>query len=188
MTDRLAEFLARREKQRVNDPTRVPAAVLVPVYLKDGQHHVLFTKRTELVSTHKGQVSFPGGTFDPGDKTLLDTALRESAEEIGLLPRDARILGELDDEVSLTSNYIITPFVGEIPWPYDFKLNVIETERLIEAPVSALLGNGCVRRELQLRNGEPMTAFYYTCQRDLIWGATARILNQFLDIYSQASR
>jgi 8-oxo-dGTP pyrophosphatase MutT (NUDIX family) len=118
------------------------AAVLVPVYCKDGQYYILFTKRTDKVTNHKSEISFPGGAYQEGDPTLLDTALRECTEEIGLEAAAVEVLGELDVTATLTTNYIITPYVGLIGWPQPLKLDGREAEEIIEIPVSALLQPG----------------------------------------------
>ncbi len=185
MIEILRQLLTQRKKRYVVDTNRVPAAVMVPIYDKLGQFHVLLTKRTEQVTDHKGQISFPGGVYEEDDLTLLHTALRESAEEIGLMTKDVDVLGELDDEVSLTSNYVISPFVALIPWPYQFKLNRDETEEIIEIPVSALLDKTCLRQETKTQDGEVVTSYFYHYQERIIWGATAHILNRFLGFFAQ---
>ena len=186
MKQRLKQLLSTRQKQYIIDDSRVPAAVLVPIYFKQGEYYILFTKRTEKVKEHKGQISFPGGAREDGDRTLADTALRESAEEIGLIVEDAEVLGELDDKFSVTTNYIISPFVALIPWPYEFKLNEYETAEIIEAPISALLNTNCLHQEVELRDGKMITSYFYHYQGRVIWGATARILKQFLEIFALA--
>lgn len=183
MREQLKQLLSLRQKQPIVDASRIPAAVLVPVYVKDGQCGVLFTRRTDRVSAHKGQISFPGGAYDEGDKTLLETALRESAEEIGLNRRNVEVLGELDDTCPFTSNYVISPFVALIPWPYQFRLNREETSGILEVPVPALIANG--REATEVIDGKVITAYSYHYQNDVIWGATARILRQFLNIYAR---
>ena len=185
MEQRLRQVLSQRQNQQIIDVSRVSAAVLVPIYCNQGQYHILFTKRTEKVREHKGQISFPGGAYQEGDRTLLDTALRECAEEIGLMAEDVEILGELDDKISRTSNYIISPFVALVPWPYQFKVNKDETEEIIEAPLPALLDKSCLHQEIETLDGEVVTTYFYHYQERVIWGATARILNQFLNIFSE---
>jgi len=161
--------------------------VLVPIYDREGQCHILFTKRTHEVNYHKGQISFPGGAYDDGDDSLLTTALRECTEEIGLMPDDVEVLGELDDFVTQTSNYVISPFVAVIPWPYRFQASKEEIEEIIEVPVSALLDTECLRLETSVIDGEEVTSRFYHYQGRVIWGATAQILNQFLDVFAQAA-
>ena len=186
MKQRLRQILSRRQKQHIIDTSRIPAAVLIPIYIKHGECYILFTKRTEAVKEHKGQISFPGGTYEERDKTLLNTALRESFEEIGLTSADVEILGELDDYPSMTSNYIITPFVGLIPWPYQFKIDREEVEEIIEAPIAALRDDNNLRLETEILNKETLTLYFYHYQDKVIWGATARILNKFLGVFDQA--
>ena len=178
MKRKLKLLLAARQKQQIVPAGRRPAAVLMPVYKKQGQHHILFTKRTENVMTHKGQISFPGGVYEEKDGTLVNTALRESDEEIGLRPQVVEVVGELDDTPSVESNYVITPFIGFIPWPYQFKLNDKEVDSIIEVPIPALLDKRSLIKEN--RSGSIVNSYYY--QGHIIWGATARILEQFLDI------
>jgi 8-oxo-dGTP pyrophosphatase MutT (NUDIX family) len=186
MKQRLKQALSQRNKQRIVDGSRTSAAVLVPIYYKQGQYYILLIKRTEWVKKHKGEISFPGGARDEGDKTLLDTALRECAEEIGLAPDKVEILGELDDEVSVKTNYVITPFVGLISWPYQFKADGEETEEIIEAPILVLQDRGYSHQEI--RDGKTVTKYFYNYQGRVIWGATARILNKFLGIFAEAMR
>jgi 8-oxo-dGTP pyrophosphatase MutT (NUDIX family) len=183
---KLREALSRRQKQHIIDAELVPSAVLVPIYWRQGQYYILFTQRTERVKEHKGQISFPGGAHQEEDRTLLDTALRESFEEIGLAPDKVKILGELDDTRTVGSNYVVSPFVGVIPWPYQFKLDGWETEEIIEVPISVLLDKDSCRKGIEIVGGQKVTSYFYHYQGRVIWGATARILHQFLDIFIQA--
>ncbi len=180
--DRLKQSLSQRQKKWHVDGSRVRAAVLVPIYCKHGQLHILLIKRTETVRVHKGEISFPGGTYEYEDGTLVNTALRESAEEIGLRPEDAEILGELDDELSLTTNYNISPFVAFIPWPYKFRLSPEETEEIINVPVQSLLDKTSRHRETRIVDGKAIIVHSYHYENRVIWGATACILNKFLSI------
>ena len=185
MLQRLKQALSWRQKSRVVDANRVSAAVLLPIYYKEGEYYILFTKRTESVKDHKGQISFPGGAYEEQDGTLFQTALRESAEEIGLPSETVELLGELDDLRTIGTSYIISPFVAAISWPYPLKVYQAEVEEIIEAPISALLDKDCLRQGTDILNGRVVTAYFYHYQGKVIWGATARILNQFLDIWVQ---
>jgi 8-oxo-dGTP pyrophosphatase MutT (NUDIX family) len=188
MEQRLREAISQRQKQRIINANLVTSAVLVPIYYKQGQYYILFTKRTNKVREHKGQISFPGGARHDGDRTLLDTALRESAEEIGLLPGEVKVLGELDDILTETSGYVISPFVALIPYPYQFKVDGWEVEEIIEAPISALLDKDLHQQTRVIDiDGQAVTSYFYHYQGRVIWGATANILHQFLDIFSQAA-
>lgn len=188
MKARLKQLLNQRKKQHITNPNRVLSAVLIPVFEKEGQYHLIFIKRTETVKAHKGQISFPGGTFEEKDKTLLNTALRECDEEIGLYTGDAEIMGELDDEATVTSCYIISPYVAMIPWPYRFRMNRDEVAEIIEIPISALLDEDCLEKKTELVDDKMVESYTYKYQGRIIWGATARILNLFLDLYSKASQ
>ena len=187
MKQRLRQALSQRQKRHIVDASRVPSAVLLPIYYKQGQYYILFTKRTGKVKEHKGQISFPGGVYQDGDRTLVDTALRECAEEIGLKAEAVEVLGELDDTATQTSSYIISPFVAIIPWPYPLKVDQWETEEIIEVPISALLDKSSLRQETEIIDGETVTSYFYYYQGRVIWGATAKILNQFLDIFAQVT-
>jgi len=180
--DRLRQSLSQRQKKRHIDESRVRAAVLVPVYCKQEQLHILFIKRTETVRVHKGEMSFPGGTYEYEDGALVNTALRESAEEIGLNPGDVEILGELDDEPTIITNYNISPFVAFIPWPYKFRLSPEETEEIINVPVQSLLDKTSRRKGIRTVDGKTIITYDYHYQERVIWGATARILSKFLSI------
>lgn len=186
MEQRLREALSRREKRSITDAKGVPSAVLVPIYRRQGQCYILFTQRTERVKEHKGQISFPGGAYQKGDRTLLDTALRESAEEIGLAPDDVEVLGELDDTLTLETNYIVSPFVGLIPWPYKLKVDGWEAGEIIEVPIAALMDKASRREETEVISGKAVTSYFYRYQERVIWGATARILHQFLELFARA--
>ena len=183
MQPRLKQALAQRQTSHIVGTDCVPAAVLIPLYHKQGEYHILFTKRTEIVKDHKGQISFPGGAYEKEDGILLNTALRESTEEIGLAAEAVEILGELDDYRTIDSGYIISPFVGVIPWPYPLKVDPIEVAKIVEVPISALLNKSYLRLGTDILNDQVITAYFYHYQGEIIWGATARILNQFLDIW-----
>ncbi len=187
MKQRVKQLLSQRQKQRIVSTSRVSAAVLLPVYCKQGKYYLLLTKRTHKVREHKGQISFPGGAYQEGDETLVNTALRECAEEIGLMPEEVEVLGELDDTISLTSNYIISPFVAFIPWPYHFKVDTSEVAELIEVPISVLQNKDGWHQKTEIIEGRAITTYSYHYQGKVIWGATARILSQFLDIFAQAT-
>jgi 8-oxo-dGTP pyrophosphatase MutT (NUDIX family) len=183
--EQLREFLTHRQKKSITDPKLIPSAVLLPIYYKEGQGYILFTHRTDNVKEHKGQISFPGGARHDGE-SLLDTALREAAEEISLAPADVKVLGELDDTTTVVTNYIVTPFVGIIPWPNKLKADGWETDELIEAPIAALLDKSSREDREEVIEDKPVTSYFYHYGGRVIWGATARILHQFLELYAQA--
>jgi 8-oxo-dGTP pyrophosphatase MutT (NUDIX family) len=179
------ELLFKRTINRLPENTGKPSAVLIPLYYSDGRHYLVFTKRTTLVSYHKGEISFPGGGYHKEDRNLLTTALRETREEIGLDSQKVEILGELDDKLTKYSQYIITPFVGSIPAGSQFVLSPNETAEVLQIPVPALRDLKCRRDEPTTLYGQDITTYFYTYQNHTIIGATARILKQFLDIYEK---
>jgi len=177
-------ILAKREKKVVlfsNKPLH-PAAVLIPIYKKDGEYHVLLTKRTEELEYHKGQICFPGGSHHDGDGSLKDTALREAHEEVGIRPEDVEILGELDSMGTVTSHFLVTPFVGIIPYPYKFTVSHHEIDELIEVPLAALADDRNYWEEERSAEGVTGKASFFRYNDKVIWGATARILKQFVDL------
>jgi len=159
------------------------AAVLVPLFKKGMDCHLLFTKRSEQVKYHKGEISFPGGVVDEEDSELVQTALREAFEEIGLKENDVQVIGMLDDILTITE-FIVTPIVGLFPYPYPFKISEVEIAELIEVPLSFLLNGDCFSEREIFRGGHKEIVDAYQYGEYVIWGATARILKQFLDLIS----
>ena len=183
----IRKALSERQK-RVEDPTGfVPAAVLLPLFEKGGDYHLVFTKRTETVNYHKGQFSFPGGRTHPEDRSLLDTALRETWEEIGLPPKDADVLGELDDIATYTTGFIISPFVAMIPFPHTFIANPAEVDEIIEVPLPVLRDKKNFAQEMLEVDGRPIMQYFYHYRDHVIYGATARIVKHFLDVLGPAA-
>ncbi len=180
--DRIADILRQRAAHRADRPGFRQAAVLLPLYENEAGPHLVLTKRTNLVPTHKGEISFPGGGFEEADGDLLATALREAHEEIGLDPEDVEIIGTLDDTATVTSRHVVRPFVGFIPHPYAFHLDAFEIDRLVHLPISALLRGAPFREEVWEREGRPITVFFYEHDADTVWGLTARILKQFVEV------
>lgn len=185
--DQIVWKLATRKRKVIDHPSYSRAAVLVPLFNKDGTCHLLFTKRTDLVKYHKGEISFPGGMVDDGDASLEKTALREAYEEIGLREEDVRIIGELDDIVTVTQ-FIVTPIVGFFPYPYPFKPSPIEIAELIEVPLSFLLTRENLTEQEITRMGRKEIIHAYQYGEHTIWGATARILKQFLDLIAATEK
>ncbi len=126
--EHVARILEARRPRQETPPGYRRAAVLLPLYETPAGPYLVLTKRTDQVPTHKGQISFPGGGFHETDGDLLTTALRESAEEIGLRPQDVAVAGVLDDAATAASAHVVRPFVGFIPHPYPFRLDTFEIE------------------------------------------------------------
>ena len=162
----------------------MPAGVLAPLFAAHGEPHLLFTQRTMHLKDHQGQISFPGGVQDPGDPHLLATALRETQEEIGLQPEAVELLGFLPPVATVTG-YWINPFVGLIPHPYEFRVNHREVARLLCFPVSAFFPPERWSSGLYTYQGQTRRACCWKYQDTVIWGATARILLNFLDLLGE---
>ncbi len=180
--NKIIETLGARAPQTLAPGEFKPAAVLVPLQQRRDGDHLVLTQRAAELNSHGGQIAFPGGRIDRGDLDPLAAALRESEEEIGIKAADVRVLGQLD-QVTAASDYLITPFVGVVPHPYEFRLNAAEVTEAFSVPVSALLRPGCFKVEPRLIPPErpyPIYHFYYQ-GRD-IWGATARIIMQLLEL------
>jgi 8-oxo-dGTP pyrophosphatase MutT (NUDIX family) len=174
--------LSRRPRKTLDRSDLVSAAVLVPITGRD-EPHLLFAKKTASVPHHQGQFSFPGGIVEERDASRVETALREAWEEIRL-PADAvEVLGLLDDTPTRATPFIITPVVGIVTGNVTYMPDGHEIERVLEVPLSLLRDPAIFRTELWERNGQAHPVdFYRVSSEDVIWGATARIVKQFLDL------
>ena len=167
---------------------RVKAAVLIPLFREKGEWKILFTRRSQSVQDHKGQVSFPGGAFEWIDRDLEATALRETEEEIGIPSQKVRILGRMAPFPSI-SNYLITPVVGVIEFPFQIKAAIEEVDRVFAVPLDWLADKAHYQERDYLRsNGKnEKVLFYEEVEGELIWGITARILTRFLNLMMEES-
>jgi 8-oxo-dGTP pyrophosphatase MutT (NUDIX family) len=184
--DTLEARLASRPPRSVNLPGLVlrEAAVLVPLLVREGTPHILFTKRPPTLRHHAGQYSFPGGSRDPEDVTPLHTALRETREELGIDVSGVRVLGALDEVPTLTE-FRIQPFVGVIPTGLEYRPNPDEVEFILEVPLSHLLDPSLRRTERRSLRGVEYEVDFYTYGSHVIWGATGRILRDLLRFSSE---
>ena len=189
---KIKEVLSSREPRsiKVTHTHYRHAGVLVPLFKDNGEYNVLFTKRTNRVEHHKGQVSFPGGRVDDEDASVEDTALRETHEEIGLPGDEVTILGRTDDMVTLTSSFIVHPFVGLIPYPYDFRISTDEVKRLVHVPLEIFFSdnNSSYKKDVIEIEGTTYPGPAYEYEEDVIWGATARIMENFIHIIEEKLR
>lgn len=177
--DELARRLAARDRRHLDDPGLRTSAVLMPLFWKGDRLHTLFTKRSEEVSSHKGQYSFPGGHRDPGDPTLEATALRECEEEIGVGAGSIRVLGPLDDLKTIWG-VRITPYLAMIEPPGAYRLQAREVVSVLETPLSPFLDPPRIERR---HDGDHVReVYFYDVDGEVVWGATARIVKECLDM------
>jgi 8-oxo-dGTP pyrophosphatase MutT (NUDIX family) len=175
LADRLTILLTKRRSIIKTEWEARQAAVLIPIYSEKGEWYLVYTRRTEQVEQHRGQVSFPGGLVEELDQSAQETALREAEEEIGLKREAVQILGSLDWLLTVTQ-FQILPFIGLIPWPYSFQLNADEVARVFSVPLRWLM-------DLPTKEGPEVPVYYFKPFEDeIIWGATARITLNLLDI------
>jgi 8-oxo-dGTP pyrophosphatase MutT (NUDIX family) len=159
------------------------ASVLVPLVWWDARWHLLYTRRTETVQSHKGQVSFPGGAADEGDPSPEATALREAYEEIGLLPGDVEVLGRLNCRPTI-SQFYVSPIVAHVPWPYAFVLSPMEVTRVFTVPLDWLAeaANYEERPRIILGGYYQNVIYYQPYEDEIVWGITARITLDLLQV------
>lgn len=177
--DRIAQALPRHRDDGL-DEARRSAAVLIPLYF-DGEVRIVLTKRSSTVRTHRGEVSFPGGGWEPSDASLEVTALREAHEEIGLHADDVEVLGVGDDMPTAVSGFVIRPFVARIPHPYTFRPDPREVERVLRPRLADFTDPSRRREQTWEREGVRFPMTFYEVEGEIVWGATARILVTFLD-------
>lgn len=185
IVERIKTSLKDYKPRIINDAPSAyaQASVLIPLFSKDGQYNVIFTKRTSMVEHHKGQISFPGGAVDKEDRSLEETACREAYEEIGLLRKDVDMLGRIDDELAVVSSFIIHPFVGIVPWPYDFEINTCEVDSLIFIPLYVFMDETAGhKKDFVMVDGYPYHGTNYQYNGTIVWGATARIMENLIRI------
>jgi 8-oxo-dGTP pyrophosphatase MutT (NUDIX family) len=164
---------------RIRVPGGKHAAVLVPLYLDAGDLHAVFTKRRDDLRRHAGEISFPGGRQDFPDEDLRTTALREAEEEIGLSPDDVELVGALPPTGTVVTNYKIHPFVGVIKPGHSWTPQPQEVDVVLELALPDLVAGHEMKR--LVRKGVPFRTVTYTVGDHMIWGATARIVENLLE-------
>lgn len=182
LPDRLSQSLSRAEPRLVTEWEPRPAAVLVPLYLEAGEWHLLFTRRTESLEAHRGQVAFPGGAIESTDPTPEAAALREANEEIGLPRESTTVIGTMNPLMTVTQ-FVVTPVVGVIEWPMDMRLNPAEVAAAFGIPMNWLAdpANLEVRRRQGMIPDQHVDVYYFRPYGgEVVWGVTARITVQLL--------
>jgi len=171
----LKDLLSRHTVRKIKTPEYKKAAVLVLLINRDSTPHVVLTERSDMVSTHKGQISFPGGSFDETDSSLLETALRETEEEIGIKSEQIEILGEFDEFFSV-SCFHVNVFIGAAECPLDYNEESEEIERILEVPLDIFINGKYSRKEKFSHFGRDFNLYFYDYEGSTIWGMTGRIL------------
>lgn len=177
--ERIRQFLSQLEPRILSDGFVRESAVLMPFFKRDGEYHVLLTRRTDEVQTHKGQISFPGGMREEGED-LERTALRETFEEVGLDEKRIDVLGRFHDYVSI-HGYRVTPFAGFIDGPFTTRPQVREVAEILQVPFRIFLDPGNLRVEKHVQFPERGDVYFYTYGKNEIWGLTALILKDFFE-------
>lgn len=164
-------------------PALVRAAVLAPVFEREGGLHLVFIERSGDVPVHRGQIAFPGGVCRAEDANCLDTALREAEEEIGLRRGDVTVIATLGDVQTMTSGFVISPFVGRVPDAYPFRLDPREVAGVFSVSI-AELRNPEARRHIvrTLSDGTQKEVPTYVVGDRIIWGATEMITREILKV------
>lgn len=184
MIESIRSRLAAHIPRSVDGTYKARAAILVPVYTLDGALHIVLTKRTDKVQSHKGEISFPGGAMDLTDADLLVTALRECDEEIGLRREHVRVMGRIDDIITVSS-YHVTAYAGEIDpacSPYLWRPQASEVAEVLEVPLDHLMDKTNFVELPRIRDGELVLQPGLSFGEHVIWGATYRMLRNFLDV------
>jgi 8-oxo-dGTP pyrophosphatase MutT (NUDIX family) len=182
----LLDFVALERTYRHSPAKLAKAAVLVPIFTRDGEPHVLMTRRHADLRFHPGQISFPGGRIDPADRDAQAAALREAEEEIGLAPADVEVLGRLDEALVVTSGFRLTPWVGLVPYPYPYVAQPDEVAGLVEFSIADLLAPGSHRVDAREAFGMVHVVHTFDVGGQVVVGATARILHELLAAWRSA--
>ncbi|HTY09944.1 MAG TPA: CoA pyrophosphatase [Bacteroidota bacterium] len=177
----IQEKLAGYRRRAIEKSPFTRSAVLMPIVQRDNGLDLLFTKRSDAVEHHKGQISFPGGAADPADTSASDTALRESFEEIGLPPSAVKIIGTVDD-LQTPSRFVVTPIVGAVEYLPPLHINRDEVAQVILIPLEKFFDESLRRSEFRERDGVKVEVFSYDVWEEPVWGATAFFVKQLVGL------
>ena len=188
LKNKLSTLLKQYSYKKHKTKNHRRAAVMILLMNKNDGPHILLTKRTHKVSTHKGQISLPGGTYDKEDKEIITTAFRETWEEIGIPRNDIELLGRFDDFISIFGFHIAC-FIGSISYPYNYNFNQDEIDDYVEAPINIFINKEYDYTTQYFEGDQKKYIYHYYYEGKEIWGLTARILTDFgTYLYSNLSR
>ena len=166
--DLISKSVRETSPKVIEDADLTLAGVMVLLFQREEEYTVILNRRTRMVEHHKGEISFPGGRMEAGDEGLLDTALRETFEEMGISREKIQVLGRIDDMKTKTG-YMIRPFVGVIDYPYNYKLSNEEVEEVLELPVAGLFSPECQRDEIHITGKKQAKSGVEVSVRSEIW-------------------
>lgn len=180
----LRGLLAQRPAIEIDAPQHRRACVLIPLIRNENGWSILFTKRSENLAAHSGQIAFPGGSVE-GNETLEAAAVREAQEEVGIPPQNVELIGRLDDVIT-HSGFLVAPFVGVIHEPFDVVIQEAEVVEVFQVPVEALLALSNPKVRYVPFRSKKYPAYFYEHAGYEIWGLTGRMLKAFLDLVWQS--
>ena len=183
LKQRVRDKLAVCELRSVQEVYGADAAVLIPILERHREAHFLLTLRTDQVATHKGQVSFPGGVREKVDSSLEQTAIRETEEEVGITSSYVEIVGRFHEYLAVT-RYRVTPFVAVLNGGFLINPNPREVARVLEVPFRFFLETE-PEVQVQRRLGRNMAVYFYDYEGVSIWGLTARMIKDFVELLDQ---
>ena len=172
---------------RGTDHRTKKAGVLLLLFPENNEVATVFIQRPVYDGVHSGQISLPGGKEEGPDNNLTETALRETEEEIGIVSKDVKILGELTTLYIPASNILVQPVIGSMPYRPELKPDIREVERIFVVSMSELSDPSCIRKETFIENNKKFYAPYYKVDDLQIWGATAMILSEFIEVHTVVS-
>jgi len=179
----LSKVLSNLEEKYIREPSKlIKAAVILPLLEGAKGAEILLTRRTNQVKSHRGQVSFPGGTVSPQDRGVTDTALRETEEEIGVERSRIKVLGSLPPLSTVSTGYFVYPTIAVLLPPFNFKRNEREVKEIFTVPLDFVLDEQNWRLGPVETEDGTFTSFYFRYQGYLVWGMTARLLRKFREI------
>jgi len=161
------------------------SSVLILLYPHNNEVYTVLIKRASYNGHHSGQVSFPGGKFEKGDKSLIDTALRETSEEVGVQYKDVNVLGNISSLLIPVSNIMVLPIIGYTNKRPDFEHDPVEVNQIIEVSLNELLLPSIIKNGIIKVENRKIKTPYYSVQNQIIWGATAMIISEFLEILNR---
>lgn len=181
LREQLRDILTKRQPTRVQSSARTRAAVLIP-FVDHERPHVIFTKRTDTVATHRGEICFPGGVREESDADLLQTALRETEEELAIPAATIEILGSLDEIETVASNFLVVPYVGYLKQHVPYSPNKWEVSEILEIPFEHFSNPEIFHEEKRVVENRILPVYFYRWESHMIWGVTGRILKSLLDL------